>query len=153
MTKRTDNTTFDKVQNKLDFERAVSQLYASRHFTTEHVAKTYGITPRSVQRIAKKWGVIRTRAESNKLVAPLKHYHRVPKELRVKRKHLLKRVRFQLIQEHPYCSLCGGRPRDGYRLEIDHIDDDATNNELSNLQVLCSACNIGKSGARRWGIT
>lgn len=38
------------------------------------------------------------------------------------------------------CTKCGG----SYRLSIDHVDNDAFNNDPTNLQVLCSKCNRAK---------
>jgi DNA-directed RNA polymerase specialized sigma subunit len=52
---------------QLDKEASVIALYKSGEFTTEQVAKNYDLTPRSVQRIAKKYGVVRTQAEANNL--------------------------------------------------------------------------------------
>lgn len=152
MVKRKNEVAFSRIQSQLDFERAIVQLYRSGNFTTEHIAKNYGITVRSVQRIAKKWKVSRTIAEANKLMARHKHYHRIPNKLKAHRKCLLHRVRYALIAEHPFCTVCGATPADGIRLEVDHIDNDATNNVPENLQVLCQRCNIGKSHLNRWGI-
>ena len=38
------------------------------------------------------------------------------------------------------CELCGFVAVDKVQLDIDHIDGDKTNNEESNLQVLCANC-------------
>ncbi len=125
-------------------------MYKSCKFTTEYIAKLYGVSVRQVQRIARNGGVIRDIAEANRVAAPLKHYHHVPIELRVKRKQISQKVRFQTISSHPYCSTCGGRVSDGFRLEVDHIDENPTNNDPSNLQVLCGSCNLGKSHLARF---
>lgn len=129
---------------------AVAKLYASGSFTTEQLAKQYNISVRQVQRIAKKKGVIRTQAEANRVAAPLKRYHTIPIEMRVKRKQLSNKIRYQVISAHPYCVVCGMRPDDGVRLEVDHIDENATNNDPANLQVLCGKCNTGKSHLHRF---
>lgn len=132
--------------------KSIAEMYKSGKFTTEYIAKTYQVTTRQVQRIAKNAGVIRTLAEANKSAAPLKHYHHVPEHLRVKRKQITQKVRYQVITAHPYCAVCGMRPGDGIRLEVDHIDNNPTNNDLDNLQVLCAACNTGKSHLSRFGV-
>lgn len=132
--------------------KSIAQMYDSGKFTVEYIAKTYNIGVRQVQRIAKKHGVIRTIAEANKMAAPLKHYRKVPIELRVKRKGLTQKVRYQVIISHPYCTLCGMRPDDGIRLEVDRIDNNPSNNDLANLQVLCASCNTGKSHLDRFGV-
>lgn len=133
----------------------ICNLYVSGKYKVEDIAKRYGLTPRSVQRIMKKMGVVRTHAEAQKVAAPLKNYYRMPEHLkatRKKRKSLDNRVRLALVREQPYCTYCGARPADGIRLEVDHVDNDPTNNALSNLQVLCGPCNRGKSHIDRWGM-
>lgn len=135
--------------NKQQRDRAIKQLYISGKYTTEYIAKTYGITSRQVQRIALNGGYVRTQAEANKLIAPLKNYRTIPIELRVKRKQLSNKLRYELISKQPYCLICGMRPSTGARLEVDHIDNNPSNNELSNLQVLCTLCNKGKSHSNR----
>jgi 5-methylcytosine-specific restriction endonuclease McrA len=40
-----------------------------------------------------------------------------------------------------YCEKCGGTER----LEVDHIDGNRSNNELTNLQTLCNNCHIIKT--------
>ena len=132
-----------------DKHAGVVALYKSGNFTTEQVAKNYGISVRQVQRIAKKYGVIRSLAESNKLMAKHKNYKTIPLEFRVKRKQLSLRTRYDLLTIQPYCTLCGKRAEDGVRLEIDHIDNDPMNNTNDNLQVLCALCNTGKSHSYR----
>ncbi|MGO4470373.1 HNH endonuclease [Arthrobacter sp. M-10] len=54
-----------------------------------------------------------------------------------------------MLREHPYCSLCGTPAVPENPLNIDHIDNDPTNNYAENLQVLCRACNVGKEHHRR----
>lgn len=124
---------------------SIAKMYASGDFTAEYIAKTYDITVRQVQRIAKKLGVIRTLAESNKLMAKHKHYHHTPPEFKARRKFLTNKKRYQLIAAHPYCTLCGNKVIDSIRLEVDHIDNNPQNNEDSNLQILCNICNQSKS--------
>lgn len=125
-------------------------MYRSRQYTVEYISKLYGVSLRQVQRVARNAGVIRTLAEANRVAAPLRHYHHVPLELRVKRKSITQKVRFQVLSGHPFCNLCGKKPKDGIRLEVDHIDENPTNNNLSNLQVLCNKCNQGKSHLARF---
>lgn len=136
-----------------ELHQAIAKLYASGTFTTEKLARQYGVTTKTIQRIAKKHGVIRSQAEANRIIAPLKHYHTIPIELRVKRKHISAKLRFQTISNHPYCSVCGSRPLDGIRLEVDHIDENPLNNDPANLQVLCGGCNKGKSHLSRYPVT
>lgn len=128
----------------------IVNLYISGKYTTERIAQLYGVSVREVQRIATKYKVIRTIAESNKLMAPLKRYRTIPPELKAKRKQLSSKQRFIALSAHPYCGHCGRRPDDGVRLEVDHIDENPMNNEPDNLQVLCGPCNTGKSHVARF---
>jgi len=43
------------------------------------------------------------------------------------------------------CEHCGKEPKSISDFEIDHIDGDRNNNEISNLQSLCSDCHIAKT--------
>lgn len=132
-----------KIQ-KGDIE-GIIDLYLSKTMTTQAIAKQYGVSSRQIQRIMKAHGVIRTIAEANKVATPLKDFSnlRKPDHLKVGRYKLPCNLRYKLIKEHPYCVVCGNTVKE-CPLNIDHIDGDATNNELDNLQVLCSHCNQGK---------
>lgn len=55
----------------------ICMLYAVGRYTTEHLAARFGLSRGQVQRIAKQGGVIRTRAEGNRVSAPLKRKHRI----------------------------------------------------------------------------
>jgi 5-methylcytosine-specific restriction endonuclease McrA len=136
-----------------DLHKAIASLYKTGKYTTESLAKTYNVTTRTVQRIAKKHGVIRTQAEANKMVAPLKAYYRmrVPEHLKKQRKQISQKLRYHLISNAVGCGVCGA-PKGSVPLHVDHIDNDATNNDLSNLQVLCAPCNTGKSHLDRFGL-
>lgn len=39
-----------------------------------------------------------------------------------------------------FCELCGFLPKHACQLDVDHIDGNHLNNELSNLQTLCANC-------------
>jgi len=51
--------------------------YESGHFTTERIAEAFGLKRRRVLQIVKAAGVVRTRAEGNRVAAPLKRKHRL----------------------------------------------------------------------------
>ena len=128
----------------------IVELYKSATMKTEDIAKQFGVHPRAIQRLVKKYGVIRTNAEANKAMAKLKNYDsmRKPAHLKAQRKWIGKRKRVEIIQAHPYCAICGNRAIHS-PLQVDHIDNNATNNADNNLQVLCLDCNIGKAQAFR----
>ena len=55
------------------------------------------------------------------------------------------KLRIKLLREglkKPICECCGNEFWNGYPipLEVHHVDGDKTNNELSNLQILCPNC-------------
>lgn len=52
-------------------------LYASGKFTTEQIAKSKSLNVRQIQRIAAQGGVIRSLAQSNRVMARLKSTHRI----------------------------------------------------------------------------
>jgi 5-methylcytosine-specific restriction endonuclease McrA len=135
----------------LDKHKGIVALYKSGKFTSEQIAINYNITPKTVQRVAKKYGAIRTLAESNKLMAKHKNYKHIPTEYKVRRKHLTNKLRYSIINKQPYCTNCGMKPSEGVRLEVDHINNNSADNNLSNLQVLCQLCNTGKSHLDRFG--
>ena len=55
-------------------------------------------------------------------------------------------VRYQVLKRDRRCRLCGAGPDDSV-LHVDHIipRSHGGTNDLNNLQVLCQACNLGKS--------
>ena len=123
----------------------------NRYKNGEHaqlLADEYGISARQIQRILNDAGVIRTRSESFILAIEQGRmiYHKKPEHLKAKRKRLSDKVRYDILQCDGFkCVLCGATASDGIRLEIDHIDNDATNNCNDNLQTLCQRCNSGKA--------
>ena len=52
-----------------------------------------------------------------------------------------------LKRDKSTCQLCGITAKDGAKLQVDHIIpvSKGGKTEMSNLQTLCSRCNIGKS--------
>ena len=52
-----------------------------------------------------------------------------------------------LVRDGRKCLLCGRTPKDGIRLEVDHIlpRSKGGSNSMDNLQTLCAPCNRGKS--------
>ena len=54
-----------------------------------------------------------------------------------------------LIYRKDYCELCGFIPIHECQLDVDHIDNNHKNNELSNLQTLCANCHRLKSRVNR----
>ena len=60
-----------------------------------------------------------------------------------------KQLRYRVLAaKERRCVCCGATPQTGAHMHVDHIKPRSTNPELaldaSNLQVLCSVCNLGK---------
>ncbi len=51
------------------------------------------------------------------------------------------------MRDEARCRLCGTAPHDGAKLQVDHVKPWNNGGEtvLENLQILCQACNVGKS--------
>ena len=67
--------------------------------------------------------------------------------LKPKRKNIPPKLRYTVLQRDMFvCKTCGASPKDGAKLQVDHIHPVSRGgtNDLSNLQTLCSVCNIGK---------
>lgn len=118
--------------------------YLDYNQTVESLAFEYKITVRQIQRIALKYNVIRTVAQANKQSARLKVYPKKPEHLKVRRKHLTSKLRYEILSTSKGCVVCGLSRKEGAILHVDHIDNNPQNNDIVNLQVLCSDCNLGK---------
>ena len=113
--------------------------------TVFNLAKKYNVSTRTVQRLLVKYKLNRTVAEANKITVKLKDYSalRKPEYLKARRNKLPFGLRYKMIYEHPFCTLCHTKS-DDIPLQIDHIDNNSSNNKQDNLQVLCIDCNQGK---------
>lgn len=118
-----------------------------------NIAAKYGITTRQVQRILNKAGVIRSISDSYKLAIKqgrMKYYYK-PEHLKKKRKTIGLKLRFEVLNRDNFrCVKCGRTAQQAHRIEIDHIDENPTNNKPDNLQTLCDLCNQGKSFLARF---
>lgn len=135
--------SWNMTKRKLPYSE-IAELYKSNTITVQEIAMRYMTTARTVQRIAIAMGVNISMAEANTRTAKLKAYYKKPEHLKVKRKHINHKLRYEMIMRHPFCANCGAKSKDGIRLEVDHIDEDCKNNDRNNLQVLCNLCNKGK---------
>lgn len=123
----------------------ILEIYVNVSDTVENTAKKYGVSVRTIERVVRKHGVVRTVAQANKATAHLKDYSsmRVSEDMRVKRTTIPLKTRYEIMMEHKFCAVCGST-QEILPLQIDHIDNNPTNNDRSNLQVLCQLCNKGK---------
>jgi 5-methylcytosine-specific restriction endonuclease McrA len=140
-----DNRNMDKRLNYKHPE--IAEKYKQGSNATD-LATEYGLTIRQIQRICAKFGVSRTISESYRLAIKEGRmvYYKRPEHLKIKRKRLDDKQRYHILgRDKSTCKMCGRKARDGERMEVDHIDNDFNNNVDSNLQILCQACNRGKT--------
>lgn len=67
---------------------------------------------------------------------------------RVERARMSESLRYDVFKRDDYkCQICGAGAKDGANLQVDHIIpvSKGGKTEISNLQTLCSRCNLGKS--------
>ncbi len=109
------------------------------------------VTPRSIQRIIKKWGISRSQKESFAL-AMKKGRVKFKTKKRNKRRTTLKvGARMKILSRDNYhCVLCGATAATT-ELEVDHIDNNPRNNKEENLRTLCHECNTGRPSPHRVG--
>lgn len=112
------------------------------------IAERYNVTTRHIQRIIKNAGKSRTISQSFRLAIQTGRmkYTRKPEHLRKHRTRLSDKLRFAVFQRDNFkCVMCGSTAKECHRLEVDHIDNDPSNHDEHNLQLLCDRCNKGKS--------
>lgn len=108
----------------------------------------FGVSVRQLQRILTKEGVIRSVGDSFRLAVSQGRvtYHKLTEEQKLQRKTVSSAQRLKILQRDNFrCVLCGATKDDCLRLEIDHINENPTDNRDANLQVLCDMCNRGKA--------
>lgn len=71
-----------------------------------------------------------------------------------KRRHSInKKIRFEVLTRDNFaCQYCGRTPKDGVKLEIDHIIpvSKGGTNHIDNLKTSCFECNRGKRALFNW---
>jgi len=125
-------------------------LYLVQKFSCIQIKEmvNLGITTRQMQRILKQLGVMRTQRDSYILAIKsgrMKYKKLSPEQLKA-RKTVQSKLRFLVFKRDGFkCKICGSTATEALRLEVDHIDENPTNNAIENLQTLCDRCNKGKS--------
>ena len=128
-------------------KQEIIQHYKAYDMKLSDLAKKYGITPRTIERVCKEAGVGRDAHTAKKMACKFRDYPQIAKKLRLNRKRITlpPKLRYKVLAENPRrCAMCGITPELGGVLEIDHIDGDPRNNREDNLQILCEICNHGK---------
>ncbi|MGB7479864.1 MAG: HNH endonuclease signature motif containing protein [Burkholderiaceae bacterium] len=57
------------------------------------------------------------------------------------------RLRAAVLDDEPLCRHCYAYGRVNFATDVDHIDNDASNNDRNNLQALCHECHSRKTMA------
>lgn len=137
---RHENSVIEKAMS--DYER-YSKSVAS-------IAKEAGVSTRTIERWAQKYGILRDMKTAQSIASKYRDYSAISSKQLIghKRKTIPPKLRFQTLSAHPFCAICGATAED-CALQIDHIDNDPSNNSPDNLQVLCRECNQGKFHANR----
>lgn len=109
------------------------------------------VSIRHIQRFIRGQGITRTRSEAftNSIARGRMVYQTKAERVPGFRKTINARVRYEVMRrDHGTCVICG---RTGAQdlIEVDHINNDPTDNAMTNLRALCQTCNIGKELARR----
>lgn len=102
------------------------------------------VSVRQVQRYIKKWGLTRNPSESFRLAIAKGRVKFWKKPITQQRKTLSYKIRLYILQRDNFtCVYCGNTAKEA-RIQVDHIDNNPMNNDLTNLQTLCEPCNKGK---------
>lgn len=62
-----------------------------------------------------------------------------------------RKIRAYQLMIEPFCRICAARGRDTAASVVDHINGDATNDDPSNHQSLCSKCHNVKTAKENGG--
>ena len=133
-----------------DKTEEIVQHYLSEIITTKDLAEVYNVTPRTIQRIIKKFGITADTKHRMKIAwqtsEVLKEHAKLCKANAKsdKRKWLNPKLRLHILEKNNFmCQFCGSGKE--ARLHIDHIDKNPSNNDKDNLRVLCMQCNLGRN--------
>ena len=134
----------------------LQELYIDKQLTAQQISDWFFsstgiiITTRSLQRLLKSLGLIRSYSQAFTLAIQTgrKSYQHLKKKIKSSdlRKGINLKIRYQVLkQAGGLCALCGTSSAQEV-LVIDHIIPIVAGgkNELKNLRVLCRACNHGK---------
>lgn len=135
--------THQQIRDELEPRNiAIANEYASGTQTCTTIAKKYGMTTKTVQRIAKLHNVIRTLGDSNRLMASVKKYSdlKVPSYILELRSHLTQKDRLYILQSRPNCYKCNITKGNGTRMEVTFKDNNPHNKRMENLVTICRRC-------------
>jgi len=99
---------------------------------------------RTLQRWLKFWGISRTAGDAYRLAVSQGKvtYHYTPNKK--KRKTINHKLRTFILERDQYTCVKCGNTKNEERIQIDHIDNNPSNDSINNLETLCEPCNKGK---------
>lgn len=104
---------------------------------------------KSCCKLKAKWWQKSNRAKRQIIEARYKNSH-VTWNDRNKEKIMNYKNPYRKFKKH-YCEQCGFKALDPCQLDVDHVDGNHKNNEISNLQTLCANCHRLKTKMNRDG--
>ncbi len=137
-----------------DVDKEIVRMYVEESMSSPEIAERLSgvagvvITPRSIQRIVKKYDYSRSTGDAFRLAVSKNRVNWAYKDplMKARRSKLAKAKRYQVLKRDGFaCVLCGSTAEMGL-LEVDHkvaVVNGGTNN-LENLRTLCHDCNQGK---------
>ena len=135
-----DSKKSDKLNIRDYFEANMrGYTHGKRSYTrlSKHIKLNNGVIPDSILKCKKIKKKVNNKYKSK--VSDNFYKSREWRSLRIK----------ALVNQGRKCCLCGRTPKDGIILHVDHIKPRSNYPELelslSNLQILCEDCNLGKS--------
>ena len=138
------------------FEIFLKEMYLKQQLSTDEIAKrilkdtNVTITPRSLQRWTQKLNLSRSKSDARKIGILKGRVDYTPLRKPVKSKELRKgislKLRYEILTRDNFkCVLCGTDAKNSI-LVVDHVVPvvQGGTNDISNLRILCQACNQGK---------
>lgn len=128
-----------------DTETTIKDLYLQGHSPQEIKDElNLSLSTRQLQRWVKDWGISRSGGDAFRLAVARGRVTYWKKPIKQTRKTVQKKIRYLVLARDQYrCVKCGATAKDE-RLQVDHIDNDPMNGDMTNLQTLCESCNKGK---------
>lgn len=125
----------------------ICDLYKQGYSAEEiHQELQLSVNTRSIQRLIKKMGIIRTVQDAyhNAMKRGRVQWCKKEEQNKVHRIRINRRLRYRILERDGFrCKLCGADASTSL-LEIDHIDENPANNTPDNLRTLCYDCNVGR---------
>jgi hypothetical protein len=136
---------FQRAEQQLDLEQQIVKAYESGDFLTKHIAEKFEVSSRQVQRICKKWGVLRTQQAGAAVAGPLGPRHRLQgksKDYSIGSGPFRDIVIYTLKRmgrDFTKCEWCGKPLKDG-KFQLHHTKYEGAT--VDDLMIICQQCNL-----------